>query len=197
MYSFFSSDLCDSNDFPSPPGPNASDFLSPPSPNALTTNDKIFLLVEYSETLSKNKEISPAAHSRSSPNRKISSQFDQETVFSASQLDRESVFSASQLDRELVLSSLDSSSSRMSLNSPKKLKKKIKCTSLADKLEESFFKLTSVVSSHLEKKYGNKSFDIIDENEIFAKAIACQLKKILEPQKSQLKGQLMKILYDL
>lgn len=63
MYSFSSSDLCDSDDdFPSPPSPNASDFLSPPSPNALTTNDKIFPSLEYSETLSKNKEISPAAH---------------------------------------------------------------------------------------------------------------------------------------
>lgn len=85
----------------------------------------------------------------------------------------------------------------MSLNSPKRFTKKIKCTSSADKLEESFFKLTSVVSSHLEKKSENKSFDITDEDEIFAKAIACQLKKISEPQKSQLKGQLMKVLYNL
>lgn len=54
-----------------------------------------------------------------------------------------------------------------------------------------------MVSAHLEKKSENKSFDITDEDEIFAKAIACQLKKISEPQKSQLKGQLMKVLYNL
>jgi len=65
----------------------------------------------------------------------------------------------------------------MSLNSPKRFTKKIKCTSSADKLEESFFKLTSVVSSHLEKKSENKSFDITDEEKFLQEQLHVNKKK--------------------
>ena len=67
-----------------------------------------------------------------------------------------------------------------------------------DKMEQSFLKLTSAVSTHLENKNPNVTLpDMTDEDDIFAKTVACQLKKILEPEKTKMKGQLMKILFDL
>jgi len=149
------------------------DFPSSYSPDALTSYKNEFsLLEEHSETFSKNqKPVSPTAHSRSSSNRKI-----------LSELNRESLDSSSDISSKL----------------PKRLTKKIKGTPSEEKMEQSLLKLTSVVSSHLENKPQNISYNnVTDEDEIFAKAVACQLKKILEPEKSQLKGQIMKILYNL
>jgi len=84
-------------------------------------------------------------------------------------------------------------------NVPKRFTKKIKHESSTDnKVEASFLRLSSVVSTHLESKNKNViSPDVTDEDDIFAKLVTCQLKKILEPQKSTIKGQIMKILYDL
>ncbi|XP_032673111.1 uncharacterized protein LOC116845000 [Odontomachus brunneus] len=135
------------------------DFSSSHNPNPLSiacSNKKIFPPLEYLET-SENKAISPAAYSTSLLNSKISYE----------------------LDRELVSPTLSfDSSSGMSSNLPKRFKKNIKRTSSADKKEESFLKLTSVVSSHLENKAPNVTFfDAMDEDDIFAKAVACQLKK--------------------
>jgi len=49
----------------------------------------------------------------------------------------------------------------------------------------------------LENKNPNVTLpDTIDEDDIFAKTIACQLKKKTEPEKTKIKGQLMKILFD-
>lgn len=154
-----------------------NDFLLPDSPNALTIcNSEISPLLKSCETLSKNKVISPSAHSRLSPNREIQSQLDRESVSPVS-----SAFS-----------------SGISSNPPKKFTKKMKRPPSPDKMEKSFLKLTSVVSSHLENKTQNViSFDVTDEDDIFAKAVACQLRKVSEPKKSEIKGQIMKILYDL
>ncbi|XP_071555011.1 uncharacterized protein [Temnothorax nylanderi] len=139
---------------------NISNLTSKKSLHPIQTNESTS---EKSETLTKNKAISPAA--RSPPNRKI-----------LSQLDRKSVLPAL---------SLDPSSSMLS-DAPNRFTKKIKRTSSPDKIEQSFLKLSSISLS-----------DTSDEDDIFAKAVACQLRKMSEPQKSQLKGQIMKILYNL
>lgn len=151
------------------------DFPFPNSPDTLTTpNNEISSLLESSE-ISNNEIISPATHSRILSNRQILPQF----------------------DRESPASSV-ASSSGISSNAPRRFTKKLKRASSPDKIEESFLKLTSVVSSHLESKPQNvMSFDVTDEDDIFAKSVACQLRKISEPKKSGIKGQIMKILYKL
>ncbi|XP_070525070.1 uncharacterized protein [Cardiocondyla obscurior] len=103
----------------------------------------------------------------------------------------------SETDKKSISPALSiDSSAIVTFNVPKKFKKETKHTSSADKVEESFLKLTSVVSSHFENKTQNSiSFDMTDEDDIFGKTVACQLRKISEPRKSEIKGQLMKILF--
>ncbi|XP_019888561.1 uncharacterized protein LOC105277873 isoform X2 [Ooceraea biroi] len=146
---------------------NAVASTSLPSASYSSATEKI----EHSPTVLKNRKlVSPLAHSKSSCKRKILSELNEE--------------------------SLDSSSPKLP-QLPKRLTKKTKGTSSEDRMEESFLKLTSVVSSHLENKTPNILYDITNEDDIFAKAVACQLKKIMEPVRSRMKGQIMKILYDL
>lgn len=68
-----------------------------------------------------------------------------------------------------------------------KFQRKIKQESPTnDKMEESFLKLASVVSTHLESKKSNElPSDFTDEDDIFAKIIACQLKKFQNHKKVQ------------
>ncbi|KAL0107400.1 hypothetical protein PUN28_008326 [Cardiocondyla obscurior] len=103
-----------------------------------------------------------------------------------SETDKKSISPALSIDSSAIVTS----------NVPKRFKRETKHTSSADKVEESFLKLTSVVSSHFENKTQNSiSFDMTDEDDIFGKTVACQLRKISEPRKSEIKGQLMKILF--
>ncbi|XP_011335226.1 uncharacterized protein LOC105277873 isoform X1 [Ooceraea biroi] len=147
------------------------DFPLSHCPDVLGNYNTEFSLLEHSPTVLKNRKlVSPLAHSKSSCKRKILSELNEE--------------------------SLDSSSPKLP-QLPKRLTKKTKGTSSEDRMEESFLKLTSVVSSHLENKTPNILYDITNEDDIFAKAVACQLKKIMEPVRSRMKGQIMKILYDL
>jgi len=149
------------------------DFSPSHSPDILNSDDEISSPLET--VLIKRKEVSPAIYSKTkSPNRK-----------------------AVHLDHNLS-PALSSSSSVMS-NLPRRSTKKIKHESSTDnKIEESFLKLSSAVSTHLESKNKNViSPDVTDKDDIFGKLVTCQLKKILEPQKSKIKGQITKILYEL
>jgi len=154
---------------------DSDDFSSSHSPDVLNSDDEISSPLET--VLIKKKEGSPTIYSRTeSPNRKTSLSV--------------------HLDHNLS-PALSSSSSVMS-NLPKRSIKKIKHESSTDnKVEESFLRLSSAVSTHLESKNKNViSPDFTDEDDIFGKLVTCQLKKILEPQKNKIKRQIMKILYD-
>ena len=66
-----------------------------------------------------------------------------------------------------------------------------KVTEEKDEVEKSFLNLSSVLPHHfLEKQQ-------MDEDDFFGNIIAHQLRKIQEPKKTELKGKLMKTLYEL
>lgn len=165
--SFSSSESFNSND----------DFPSSYSLDVFNNNEILFSPSEHTETLDRESVSSTfsfgfswlfVTNMSSKPIKRLS-------------LDWESVSPTLSLD----------SSSNMPSKPSKRFTKKMKCTSPADdKVEESFLKLTSVVSLHLENKTE-------DDDEIFAKAVACRLKKILELEKTKVKGQIMKILCNL
>ncbi|XP_039305574.1 uncharacterized protein LOC120357860, partial [Solenopsis invicta] len=75
---------------------------------------------------------------------------------------------------------------------PGNKKNKAKCTIMqeADKVDKSFMNLSSVMSQHFSGKQK------MDEDDVFGSTIAFQLRKIEEPRKTQLKGKIMKILYE-
>lgn len=60
-----------------------------------------------------------------------------------------------------------------------------------DKVEKSFTNLSSIVSEHLLQK------EKMHEDDSFGCIIAYQLRKIEEPRKTEIKGKIMKILFDL
>lgn len=82
---------------------------------------------------------------------------------------------------------------------PEKVAKTVKRKSVADNdVEDSFIRLTSAVSTHLEKKNQNIiPSEVADEDDVFGKTVEYQLKKIAEPEKTKIKRQIMKILFDL
>jgi len=84
-------------------------------------------------------------------------------------------------------------------NIPTKLAKKVKRKfTTNDEIEDCFVKLTSAVTTHFEKKNQNTiPSEVLDEEDIFGKTVAYQLKKIAEPEKTKIKGQIIKILYNL
>lgn len=77
-------------------------------------------------------------------------------------------------------------------NIPTKLAKKVKRKSTAnDEIDNSFVKLTSAVTAHFEKKNQStipSEVLQLDEEDIFGKTVAYQLKKIAEPEKTKIKG---------
>lgn len=182
-FSFSSSETSlDSNEFP-----------ALHSSNELYSDNETVSSVEFSHTL-KQKGVSPVTNLKIvSPNREIVSPTQckkRNTLSSSLPVDSPS----SKIANSAALSAHSSLS-----NIPTKLAKKVKLKSTAgDEMEDSFVKLTSAVSTHFEKKNQNTiSSEVLDEEDIFGKTVAFQLKKIAEPEKTKIKGQIMKILYNL
>jgi len=77
-------------------------------------------------------------------------------------------------------------------STPENNKRKLKNTVIPeiDEVDKTFINLSSIVSKHfLDKKK-------MDEDDSFGCTIAHQLRKIDEPRKTELKGKIMKILYE-
>lgn len=74
---------------------------------------------------------------------------------------------------------------------PENKKSKPKNTMIqeVDEVEKSFINLSSIISQHFVDKK-------MDEDDVFGSTIAYQLRKIEEPRKTELKGKIMKILYE-
>jgi len=163
------------------------------SPHALHNDNETFSSVEFSETPLKQKRVSPVTYSKMvSPNNEIVSPTQCDRNALSPVLSVYSSSSSSKIGKSATLSE-DSSLS----NIPKKLAKKVKSKSAADdEMEDSFLKLTSAVTTHLERKNTIPS-EVTDEDDVFGKTVACQLKKVAEPEKTKIKGQIMKILYGL
>ncbi|XP_024884730.1 uncharacterized protein LOC112462895 [Temnothorax curvispinosus] len=171
-----------------------NEFSALRSPDELYNDKETVSLVEFSQTL-KQKKVLPVTNLKIvSPNREIVSptQCKNRNTLSSSLL----VDSPSKIANSAALSVHSSLS-----NIPTKLAKKVKRKSTADdKIDDSFVKLTSAVTTHFEKKNQNtipSEVLQLDEENIFGKTVACQLKKIAEPEKTKIKGQIMKMLYNL
>lgn len=63
-------------------------------------------------------------------------------------------------------------------------------TQEVDEVEKSFINLSSIVSEHFTEKKK------MDEDDTFGCTVAYQLRKIEEPRKTEIKGKIMKVLYD-
>ncbi|XP_024892941.1 uncharacterized protein LOC112468123 isoform X2 [Temnothorax curvispinosus] len=171
-----------------------NEFSALRSPDELYSDKETVSSVEFSQTL-KQKEVLPVTNLKIvSPNREIVSptQCKNRNTLSSSLL----VDSPSKIANSAALSVHSSLS-----NIPTKLAKKVKRKSTADdEIDDSLVKLTSAVTTYFEKKNQNtipSEVLQLDEEDIFGKTVACQLKKIAEPEKTKMKGQIMKILYNL